>query len=177
MSRDNFSATIYCFLLNTQIHSSISTDPGRVSPVRDLYNSYGAMLLGFIFEIVKNHQVAERYLIEVFNDLSDRFDEYAIKDISTLSQLQILARKKLKPFFETVKGCDEEQVAKSRTLFSNNKYIEQMTAEQQLVFCGIHYHGKTIAVIAAQLNKPEDEIRRLLKDSFTHIRNSHARVH
>jgi hypothetical protein len=49
-----------------------------------------------------------------------------------------------------------------------------MTLEQLHVFCGLHYHGKNTITLAAELGKSEDDIRKILKESFTLIRNSHG---
>jgi len=157
-----------------QLQSAGTAEQGGITPVRNLYNNYGAMLLGFIFEIVKNQKIAEQYLIEIFNDLPNGVDKYSGKKVSTLSELQILTRKKLSPFFESAKSSDSRQEAKNKSTFSKNKYIEQMTPEQQHVFCGVHYQGKNIPALAIELNRPEEEIRKILKESFTHIRKSNG---
>ena len=158
--------------MNTQLQPA--TELNRLKLAHSLYNSYGAMLLGFIFEIVKNQLIAEQYLIEVFNDVPNGLTDYAEKGLNMLSQLQMLARKKLEPFFETAKGCFGAQVVENGKIISNNKYIAQMTPDQKLVFCGIHYHGKSISILSIELNKPADEIRKLLKESFTLIRKSNG---
>ena len=46
-----------------------------------------------------------------------------------------------------------------------------MTPEQEQVFCGMHYHGKSTATLAAELGKSEDAVKIILKESFTIIRN------
>jgi len=150
----------------------------RLLSVRSLYDSCGAMLLGYLFEVVQDQGIAEQYLIDIFNEVAKTPANYNTNGLSTLSQLQILARNKLAPYYQTVKDCGTEQHnAKSTT--AKNKYLSQMTPEQQHVFCGLHYHGKSIAALAIEMRKPEDDIRKILKESFTLIRkaNGHTGLH
>ena len=130
------------------------------------------MLLGYIFEVVKSTQVAEQYLIDVFNQLQFT-DIQAISKpgINTFCQLQQIARKKLASFTSSVEDCAEEEAKSPSNVIKGNKYIELMAPEQQEVFCGVHYHGKSTSALAAELNKPEEAIRRILRESFLIIRN------
>ncbi len=147
--------------------------------VRSLYDSYGAMLLGYLFEVVQDRGIAEQYLIDIFNEVAKTPANYNANGLSTLSQLQILARKKLAPYYTTVKDCGTEQRNAKSTTAKQNKYLSQMTPEQQHVFCGLHYHGKSIAMLAIEIQQPEDDIRKILKESFTLIRkaNGHTGLH
>jgi hypothetical protein len=142
--------------------------------LRSLYNNYGAMLLGYLFEIVKDQGVAEQYLVEIFDEIAVEPDQYYLNGSGAFGQLQKLARKKLTPFYKTIDYCAVPQDTKNATSNSNNKYLHQMTLEQLHVFCGLHYHGKNTAVLAAELGKPENDIRKILKESFTLIRKSHG---
>jgi hypothetical protein len=142
--------------------------------LRSLYNNYGAMLLGYLFEIVKDQDIAGQYLIEIFDEIAIEPDQHYLNGSGTLSELQKLARKKLAPFYKTVEYCAVPQDTKTATSNSNNKYLHQMTLEQLHVFCGLHYHGKSTAILAAELGRSEDDIRKILKESFTLIRKSYG---
>ena len=131
------------------------------------------MLLGYIQEVVKQQVIAEQYLIEVFNELKTA----DVKDMmapgaNTFLRLQQKARKKLSSFISSVEDCADPNEITTQKTITGNKFIKLMGHEQQLVFCGVHYHGKTTAKLAAELNKPEDTIRQLLRESFTIIRNN-----
>lgn len=160
------------FKLKPQLADTTGSFPGTVQTKQSLYNSYGGMLLGYIFEVVKSTQVAEQYLVDVFNQLQFT-DIQAISKpgINTFCQLQQIARKKLASFTSTVEDCAEENTKTAAPAIKGNKFVEQMAPEQQEVFCGVHYHGKSIPALAAELNKPEDAIRRILRESFLIIRN------
>ncbi|WP_259071651.1 hypothetical protein HDF24_22670 [Mucilaginibacter sp. X4EP1] len=149
-------------------------DDDRLLSVRSLYDRYGAMLLGYLFEIVQDKDVAEQYLVEVFNDAAKTPAGYSQGGLNTLSQLQQLARKKLAPYYQTVKDCAVEPANAGSATTQNNKYLSQMTPQQQHVFCGLHYHGKSITVLAIELQKAEDDIRKILKESFTLIRKANG---
>ncbi|MNY41896.1 hypothetical protein D3C86_1767410 [compost metagenome] len=55
---------------------------------------------------------------------------------------------------------------------AGEQLFAQLTSEQQHVFRGVYYHGKSIETIAKSENKPEDLIRKTLKEAFDIIRNS-----
>jgi len=156
--------------VETQLQTSdIIQNPGRY--VQELYNQYAAKLLGHIFEVVKNMNIAEQYLIAVFKDVPNELNELSKSEVNSFCYLQAMARKKLTNFFESVNDCAvADQVP--ATANPNNKYVGMMTLEQQLVFCGVYWHGKTITKLAAELDKTEETIKRVLKECFTTIRNS-----
>ncbi|MEB0250060.1 hypothetical protein QN344_07915, partial [Mucilaginibacter sp. 5B2] len=154
------------------IHTEASLPTIKQSK-HSLYTNYGAMLLGYIKEVVKEIAIAEQYLIEVFNDLQHKdIEEILAPGANAFLRLQQLARKKLSSFISTVEDCADQVEITTKKAIQSNKFIEMMNQEQQLVFCGVHYHGKTTAKLATELNKPEDTIRQLLRESFTIIRKN-----
>ncbi|TSD63469.1 hypothetical protein FFF34_017920 [Inquilinus sp. KBS0705] len=146
-------------------HTEVSPQ-GYLQAKHSLYNSYGGMLLGYILEIVKSQTVAEQYLVDLFADIMPA-NITELSSGNVFCKLQLLARKKLSAFFESLENCalEEKQV-------SANKFTNLMNADQQQVFCGVQYYGKSIAKLAAELGKSEDDVRRILKESFTVIRNN-----
>lgn len=142
-----------------------------MTAVNHLYNSYAAMLLGYIFKVVKNQPVAEQYLVLVFNDVPDELDELYKPGVNAFCHLQLMARKKLTSFFESTNEGTNEETSQKDPFISKNRFLNLMNQEQQLVFCGAHWQGKTTAKLAAELNRPDDEIRKILKECFTIIRS------
>jgi hypothetical protein len=140
--------------------------------VQALYNRYAGMLLGYIFDVVKDEKLAEQYLVDTFKDVSAQVDEFADGAANDYCKLQLLARKKLAPFFDTIKDCTVTDAVTNGNGTRTNKYIERMNTGQQVVFCGVHYHGKTVGALAKELNTDDDAIRRLLKEAFAIIRNN-----
>ncbi|HEK21072.1 MULTISPECIES: hypothetical protein [unclassified Mucilaginibacter] len=135
---------------------------------QSLYTSYSGMLLGYIVEVVKDRTVAEKYLIDIFtslqaNDIQDIFNP---DNGSVYCRLQSYARKQL----QTVHNCIAE--CAGQAAISSNRVTGLMNEEQQLVFCGLHYHGKSIAQLAYELKKDETAIRQILKQSFNIIRSN-----
>jgi|GEM_PF-505337 len=137
--------------------------------IDSLYNKYGAMLLGYIFEIVKDQKLAEDFLVKVFCDLSYSLDELDWDKKSSWSQLQRFARKRLAAF--TTIPEDEAIADRGSLVYSSrNKHFGQLNHEQQHVFYAMYYHGKSVAAISAELNKTEDLIRKILKEAFAILR-------
>lgn len=155
-----------------QLQTSEIVKGSKLSSVHNLYNSYAAMLLGYIFEVVKNRKVAEQYLVAVFNDAAMTPDEFYKPGVNAFCSLQLIARKKLASFFEGVGECSAAEAVQKNTLTGKSKFIKLMTADQKLVFCGVYWQGKTTSKLAAELGRPDEDIRRVLKECFTIIRRS-----
>jgi DNA-directed RNA polymerase specialized sigma24 family protein len=47
-----------------------------------------------------------------------------------------------------------------------------MSGEQQFVFCNIHYSGRSISALAAEMSKPEEAIKKILQQAFAAIRRA-----
>lgn len=157
--------------MNTQLQNSASVGQSRLLLVHKLYQQYAGMLLGYIGDVVKNQAIAEQYLVAVFKDVPYELDELTNEGVNTFCHLQSMARKKLADYFINTPHQNDGK-SENKPPICDNKYTRQMTHEQQLVFCGVHWYGKTIATLTTELNKPEEEIRKILKDCFTIIRSS-----
>ncbi|MBD1392702.1 RNA polymerase sigma factor [Mucilaginibacter glaciei] len=154
--------------MKPQLVNADTSLQANLSTKQDLFNRFGGMLLGYISEVVKSSAEAEQYLIDIFSQLQAA----DIRDITapgknTFIYLQSMARKKLASFVATVDEC-----ADVTPIVNDNKFVNLMAPEQQVVFCGMHYHGKTITKMAAELNKPEATIKQLLREAFTVIRSN-----
>jgi DNA-directed RNA polymerase specialized sigma24 family protein len=134
--------------------------------IHHLYDKYAAMLLGYIFEVVGDKVVAEEYLVRIFSGLAQNFNEKDWRTDNNWSLLQTYAKHQLAKFDNAATGC--------QTGFTNhntqNRYLNKMTEEQKQVFCNIYYRKKTTAQLAAEIDKSEELIKKLLKESFTIIR-------
>jgi hypothetical protein len=158
--------------LKPQLTNTGASPAGTVQTKQSLYNSYADKLLGYIFEVVKSQPVAEQYLVDIFNQLQFADIQSISKPgVNTFCQLQMIARKKLAAFTTSFEECADTDVKPNGAVIHNNKFVALMGPEQQHVFCGLHYHGKSTAMLAAELKKPQEEIRRILKESFNIIRN------
>lgn len=130
---------------------------------RTIYEQYGAMLLGYIYEVLKDRELAEKYLLEVFSNLPQELKHH-LPHVNVYLQLQLMARKLLIARTDTTFKEEASLPAKA------NRFLQQMPANQQLIFCRVYYHGQSIAQVAASLNKSETEIRQTLKEAFATIR-------
>ncbi|MGZ3756774.1 MAG: RNA polymerase sigma factor [Mucilaginibacter sp.] len=142
----------------------------------NLYDKYASLLLGYIYEIVKDHELAEQYLISTFKHIADQYHDI-VSAQNIWSKLQQIAKRTLAEFFVSIKDCDSTAVSTKNSL--QIKVISKMTEEQRTVFCGVYYHGKTTAALAKQLSKPELTIRKTLKEAFAIIRQGreHTGIH
>lgn len=124
--------------------------------------------MGYIYEVVKDQQLAEQYLVQVFNQLPEQLDT-ADTSIRLYLRLQLIARKLLAAYFEN--GSNHiPSTATTYLPFRQNKYLDNMNNEQQHVFCKLHYCGKSISQLAAELQRPESDIKQILKEAFDGMR-------
>jgi DNA-directed RNA polymerase specialized sigma24 family protein len=123
------------------------------------------MLLGYFSEVVKDRQLAEQHLVNIFNTIPQHLNEINSNGTNTWCQLQRLAKKQLSGSFVTNDNKLGNSVQQRK-----NKFLDRMTSEQQLVFCSIYYNGKTIQQLAKELNKTTDTIRITLREAFAIIK-------
>jgi hypothetical protein len=143
----------------------------RLTVTRDLYNHYGGMLLGYLTDIVKDQQLAEKYLVDIFRELPEYVEDYLASDRSIWVQLQALTKLKLSSFFGSQQDCefvtDDIHQKWSRT----GSQLANMSALQRTVFCGMYYHHKSLNVIADEVGESEDVVKRILREVFIKIRH------
>lgn len=142
----------------------------RPESIRILYDRHAGMLLGYIFGVVKDRELAEKYLVQLFCDLSQHFHEIDWDSTNSWCLLQRFAKKKLAGFKNVANENKAHEETDLELHNSTNKYLEQLTNEQKLIFCEVYYHGKTVAAISEELKKTEDLIRKTLKEAFAIIR-------
>lgn len=154
--------------MKQQLTHSGTSPQNYLQAKHSLYKRYSGMLLGYLLDIVKDQATAEHYLVDLFAGMHPA----EVTEISTAGnafcRLQALIRKKLKGFFDNLENCSPEE----KPQIPGNKFVGLMNNEQQQVFCGVHYSGKTTAKLATELGKSEEAIRQLLKESFNIIRNN-----
>ena len=141
---------------------------------RAIYDEYAGMLLGYIYEVVKDKAMAEQYLAAVFSELPQHLHDIIQPGFNTYHRLQLIARKMLADFFETIPACAPQDMDKKYMPAKPNKFLDRMSTEQQFIFCNVHYSGKSINTLAAELNKPEEEIKKILQQAFAAIRRAAA---
>lgn len=139
--------------------------------LESLYQRHGGMLLGYIFEVVQDRKLAEKYLVEMFCELSQQFDQMNWNGTNSWCQLQRFAKGWLTVIIGNARYFEPRAVT-GLVHSSCNKYLEQLNHEQRQVFCDVYYHGKMIPVISKELNKTEDSIRKTLKEAFAIMRQS-----
>lgn len=144
----------------------------QAEDIRSLYDKYGGMLLGYILEIVKDRKQAEEYLVQVFCEISQQFDEIIGTKTNRWIQLQRFTRIKLMAFASV---RPESAIANDAGLIvhsSRNALFEQLSEDEQQIFYAVYYQGKTISTISTELNRTEGSIREALKEAFSIMRKS-----
>jgi DNA-directed RNA polymerase specialized sigma24 family protein len=148
------------------------TTTSHPTATRAIYDEYAGMLLGYIYEVVKDKGMAEQYLISVFNELPQHLHDIVQPGFNTYHHLQLIARKMLSSFFETIPACAPADPDKKYLPSKPNRFLDKMSEEQQFIFCNVHYSGKSISTLAAELNKTEEAIKKILQQAFAAIRRA-----
>lgn len=139
--------------------------------IRYLYDKHGGMLLGYIFEVVKDRKLAEDYLVKIFSALSLRDEVPDQEQISTWCSLLKFAKAKLQ-LFQAINPNETAHVQTGVTFASPaNTYLDRLNELQRSVFCGVYHHGKTISALSTALNTTEDLTRKTLKEAFLMMRS------
>ncbi|TDO24429.1 RNA polymerase sigma factor [Pedobacter duraquae] len=155
-------------MLKTEQHTLIQTKQERL---RGIYTRHSSKLFGYIYEVVKDHKIAEDYLVKIFQDIAMQPDDRNLEAAENWMFLQRFAKNRLAVFVSSIQTCDPIDQA-SLKQFSGNRYLEILNEEQKRIFCDVYYHGRTIHEIAVELNQSEDLTRKILKESFAIMRRS-----
>lgn len=153
-------------MLKTETQLYIDNKPDQL---RNLYDKYAGMLLGYIFGVVKDQKIAEDHLIMIFGELSQRSGNLEWEAPLTWCQLLRFAKNQLKEAADTVK-ISKSELSHLFKQDGQQEYLSALSEEQLKVFNDIYYLGKTTNTISLELNKPEVSIRKTLKEAFAVIK-------
>lgn len=136
--------------------------------IHSLYDRYAGMLLGYISEIVKDSKLAEECLVHIFCELSVVFGAENHEGPQNWCQLQRFAKSRLGSFHGASGKLQTERPGDR----SHDQRLTGLSMVQKKVFLDIYYHGTAVSVLAAELNKTEEFIRKTLKEAFAILRKS-----
>ena len=157
--------------MNLNIDKSVSLSSNDVLVTRALYYRYSSWLLGYLMAVVKDYELAEQYLVEIFKEVPNRLQDFTGSESSPWLCMQMLAKAKLKGYTSALRTSRSRANFDSTERLKFDSYVSAMTTEQQIVFCGVYYYQKSTALLAQELNKADDEVRKILKEAFLMIKN------
>jgi len=137
--------------------------------LQELYNNYGGMLFGYIFEVVKDRQLAETYLLKVFANISKRIELQNHEEINSWAQVFRYTKHQLGSFSNPTEDgpANQSETIKYKEL---HPCLTRLNDEERKIFCDSYYYGKTIDAISTELNQSEALIRKTLRQAFITIR-------
>lgn len=138
---------------------------------RALYYRYSSWLLGYLVEVLKDYKLAEDYLVEIFKEVPYRLNEFTQTDSNPWLRLQQLAKNKLVSYTRSKRMFDGQIDGQVSERIRFDRYVGTMTTEQQLVFCAVYYYQQPTAVLAHELKKSDEEVKKILREAFTIIRH------
>lgn len=157
--------------MNLNIDRSTSLNSNDVLVTRALYYRYSSWLLGYLMAVVKDYELAEQYLVEIFKEVPNRLQDFTGSNSSPWLCLQVLAKDKLKGYTSALRTNRSKINFDFIERLKFDSYVNAMTTEQQIVFCGVYYYQKSTALLAQELNKADDEVKKILKEAFLMIKN------
>lgn len=157
--------------MNLRISEQSGSGANTLTATRDLYQRYGGMMLGYLTDVVKDKQLAEDYLVDIFSALPEYVEDSFSSDRGIWVQLQSLAKAKLASFFDSLQDCQVLELDMHERWTSNGSPLVQLNPLQRTVFCGVYYHHKTLSRMAVETHQTEDTVKRILREVFIIIRN------
>jgi len=133
----------------------------NLKDIRQLYDRYAGMLLGFIRGTVQDHQRSEEFLIKIITAFALENQGQAISWL----KIRQFARYKLIEFSPVNDG-------QLNISDSGNEYLNLLEQDERTVFQAVYYQGKSITQLAGLLNRNENMLRTQLKSSIDKIRKA-----
>ena len=140
--------------------------------IGELYDRYAGMILGYIYDIVKDNKLAEQHLVTFYSGLPEDYKSAILNGENTWCHLQRLVKKQLSDYNNDAKNDYQPKEIELATYNNRNKFLKLMAHEQKEVFCGIYHYGKTISQLAIELNTNEAFICKILKEAFAIIKKA-----
>lgn len=160
-------------IIKETLQSKLNTG---IEPAVDfLYNSYSAMLYGYVLQFIPDRKEAETVLVLIFGKLSTRLQEACNAASSVYCWMQVEARKVILEY----KGQpDNGHPKQADTHISDSQHayyltlLQEASDEQKMVFSELFLKGRDREELAGQLQKTEQDIVRLLKESLLIMRKN-----
>ncbi|MVN93134.1 hypothetical protein GO816_18525 [Mucilaginibacter sp. HME9299] len=153
--------------MNLNIEKAQHLTNSDILATRALFYRYGSWLLGYIVEIVKDHEVAEQYLADIFKEVPYKLNELNSTGSDSWKQLRMLAQARLKTAYN--RNLSGKELFSERLKFDG--VVSGLTIEQQIVFCGVYYYQKSTAILAHELNLTDAEVKKILREAFIMMKN------
>ncbi len=136
---------------------------------RALYYRYSSWLLGYLLEVLKDHRLAEQYLVEIFKEVPARLTD--LHEHPWIG-LKALAKAKLLGHFNGLRIKDMvDDLSNTGDRLKFDSFISTMSTEQQIVFCGVYYYQRSTQNLAEEMGITDQEVKRILKEAFVMIKN------
>ncbi|MDT3404865.1 RNA polymerase sigma factor [Mucilaginibacter terrae] len=153
--------------MSLNIEQTRNLSNNEVLITRALYYRYSSWLLGYLIELVKDKDIAEQYLVDIFKEVPKHLEDFDGPDTLRWKNLRKLAQSKLRGV--RVRNTNKDIMSSERIKFDG--FVSNLTIEQQIVFCGVYYYQKSTSTLAQELNIADTDVKRLLKEAFTMIKN------
>ncbi|NTE03291.1 sigma-70 family RNA polymerase sigma factor [Agrobacterium tumefaciens] len=150
----------------SQVILNISKEASK--DIRQFYDKYAGMLLGFIQGTIQDPKESEMHLIKIITSFILETNLNAQTNLSTWMLLRqhaqrILAQQNLsdKPLTDAVLNKVSNHPAENSDL---------LTSREKEIFTAVYYQGKSISGLAESLGEEENNIRIQLKSSIDKMR-------
>ena len=136
--------------------------------LRQFYDKYAGMLLGFIQGIVQDSKKSEEQLIKIITSFVLETKLNSDSNISTWIHLrrhaqQVLAQQNFSDKPASIGNLDQ-------TSNPAENINNVLTAQEQMIFHAVYYQGRAIACIAESIQEDENSVRIQLKSAMDKMR-------
>lgn len=137
--------------------------------IRQFYDRYAGMLLGFIRGTIQDQKRSEEYLVKIITSFVSE-GQPNNNGLSTWLQLRQYAQRKLAQHAsnngQLVTACVSRD---SKHAVEN---LDVLSARERSIFQAVYYQGKSITNLAETLGEQENAIRIQLKSSIDKMRRA-----
>ncbi|MFD2288998.1 hypothetical protein GJU39_13020 [Pedobacter petrophilus] len=136
--------------------------------IRQFYDKYAGMLLGFIQGTVPDAKKSEELLIKIITSFVLKTKLNSDSNISTWIHLrrhaqQILSQQNFNDRPASIVNPDLNNIP-------SEDHQNALTAQENMIFKAVYYQGRSIACVAESLAEEENSIRIQLKSSIDKMR-------
>jgi len=147
----------------------LHTPKAAQEDLRQFYNKYAGMLLGFIQGTVDDPQRSEEYLVKIITSFVLETNSHRGNNLSSWLSLRQYAQRKL----------EHQNFGKAGALSNGNRVskhaienLELLSAQEKTIFQAVYYQGKSISQLAKTFGMTEKNLRIELKSSIDKMRRA-----
>ncbi|WP_443939271.1 hypothetical protein [Pedobacter sp. MW01-1-1] len=138
----------------------------RIDVLKHLYDQYGGMVMGYMFGVVKERNLAQEYLIQFFSEISTDFFDAKLTSAQVWCALYKLAKSYLSMVL--VKGIGNEAAGTAIPV----QGLQDLSSGHRAVFHSVYNGEMAITELSDAQSTHPDEVKKMMRETFITMRNA-----